>query len=347
MSERLPTDFERHGLAGEHLPVSGGNPWLLTVDLEAFSAETVSLWLPAMRHWSARARETGLRFSVFTSIEDVVSLRATCDRGAYASFAAACHELHAGGSRLHPHNHCLFDPLTAVRASDAEGIPRSVDGYPHFPSMVYDVARRHGVPIASWLPVVVSAYSDFLADCEIVRPARVAFRAGGWDYGVTRDDMADYLDGVVQAGIAYESSAWCGTDESPGTAGAVVGRNVFRIREDAVEVAPTDHVNCRLGRSLGRWSVGRLHEPGRARPGLRVTVIHFDHLFHAGRGSSTRYFAVTDERLVRVRVDRFFRTLVIARRLFGLESIEFEDLERYLPDLHAAEPERAAEPAGA
>ena len=347
MSERLPTDFERHGLAGEHLPVSEGSPWLLTVDFEAFSSERLPLWVPAMRHWSARARETGLRFSLFTSIEDVVGLRSASDRGAYASFTAACRELHDAGSRFHPHNHCLFDPDTAVRASEAEGFHDSVDGYPHFPSMVYDVARRHGVPIASWLPIVARSYADFMDDCEIGRPERVAFRAGGWDYGVTGDDMADYLDGVVQAGIAYDSSALCGTDESPGTTSTALGRNVFRIRGGAVEVAPTDHVNCGLVLSIGRWGAGRIHEPGRVRPGVRVTVIHIDHLFHAGRGASTRYFAVTDERVVRARIDRFFRALMVARRLYGLESVEFEDLHRHVPELANAAPERAVEPAGA
>ena len=123
-----------------------------------------------MRHWSARARETGLRFSAFTSMEDVVSLggRAT---GAPMRASRAPAELHAVGSRFHPRNHCLFDPVTAVRPSDAEGFPRSVHGYPHFPSMAHDVTRRHGVPVALWLPIVVSAYSDFLADCEIAPPA--------------------------------------------------------------------------------------------------------------------------------------------------------------------------------
>ena len=122
---------------------------------------------------------------------------------------------------------------------------------------------------------------------------------------------------------------------------------MFRIRGDVVEVAPTDHVNCRRALSIGRWGAGRIHEPGRVRPGVRVTVIHFDHLFHAGRGSSTRYFAVTDERVVRARIDRFFRSLVVARRLLGLESVEFEDLHRHVPELRAADPERAVEPARA
>ena len=347
MSDRLPTDFERHGLAGEHLPVAHGHPWLLTVDFEAFGVETLPLWLPAMRHWSARARDTGLRFSLFTSVEDLVSLKLASDPEAYASFTAACRELHEAGSRFHPHNHCLFDPDTGVRASEAEGFHDSVEGYPHFPSMVYDVARRHGVPIASWLPTVVRSYDAFLGDADLERPERVAFRAGGWDCGVTRDDMADYLDGIVQAGIAFESSAFCGTDESPGSSGAAVGRNVFRIRGDVVEVAPTDHVNCRLAASLARWGLGRFREPGRTKPGVRVTVIHIDHLFHAGRGSSTRYFAVTDERVVRRRIDRLFRVLVLARRLFGLESVEFEDIHRYVPELARAAPERAIEPARA
>jgi hypothetical protein len=332
------SDFERHGFAGEPLSVQG-RPWLLTVDFEAFDANAIGGWNAAMHLWAEEAERAGLRFSLFTSVEDVVRLKLDADAERYAEFFDACRHLDATGSRFHPHNHCLFDPETGARASEPDGFPTSVAGYPRFPSLVYDVKRRHGVAIASWLPLVVREHERFLRDAGLVRPATLAFRAGGWDYGTSAEEMGDFLEGVARAGLTYDSSARCGTGEAPGLTSMSLGRNVFRLRSGVVEVAATDHVNCGLVPSLGRWLGERLREGVLSRSVTRasavVTVLHFDHLFHAGRGSSIRYFAVTDPSTVRTRIQRLFRTLRLVGAVRSLESVTFDDLGRFVAGVDA------------
>ena len=330
MSRAELSDFERHGLAGDKLSITAGRLWLLTIDFEAFRPETIDWWARAMRSWAASARRTGLRFSFFVSIEDVVRLRLASDPGIFETFASACRELETAGSRFYPHNHCLFDPETGHRPGEASGFPTRVDGYPRFPSLVYDVRYRNATSVASWLPTVVDEHLEFLEAAGLTHNDVMAFRAGGWDYGVSIEDMRDFIDGVERSGCAYDSSALCGAvDRPPATSRLPYGRNAFQLRPQLVEVAPTDHVNCGLLPSIGRWSaklVRRQALGSTARPGVLVTVIHFDHLFHSGHGRGTRYFTTTDGRSVDRRIERFFRALVAVRRVLALKSCTFDGL---------------------
>jgi hypothetical protein len=43
--------------------------WILTLDFEAFNAQTARLWHDAMHRWAARGRDDGWKFSFFTSVE--------------------------------------------------------------------------------------------------------------------------------------------------------------------------------------------------------------------------------------------------------------------------------------
>jgi hypothetical protein len=206
--------------------------------------------------------------------------------------------------------------------------------------MYYDIAYRNGTTFREWLPTLMQAYDQFLEDARIARPPALAFRAGGWDYGSTKADVSDYLTALVAGGFSYESGAVAGIRGTRSwRIGAPFGSNTFKLVPPLIEVAPTDSMNC--GATIGSipyfgWFWRILRQPKLWRPppgpGVLVTVLHFDELFHAGRGSSTRKFAIKDGREVARRIDAFFRRIHAARRLLRLEPGAFADLPQILRD---------------
>lgn len=332
----MEDDFARFGFRGPNVSATR-RAWILTVDFEAFTAKTAPLWHEAMHHWAARCRDDGWKFSFFTSVEHVVRLRAESS-GLYDEFLEAAGELHRAGVEYHPHNHCLFDPSTGDRATPKAERERPVHGYPKRPSMYYDIAYRNGTTFREWLPTLTRAYDGFLKDAEIARPGALAFRAGGWDYGSTKADVTDYLEGLVAEGFAFESGAVSGIRGTRSwRLGAPFGSNTFELVPPLVEVAPTDVMNC--GARAGSipyfgWLTRILRQPRLWAPpfgpGVLVTVLHFDELFHSGHGSSTRKFAVQDRREVAGRIDALFRRIRAARRLFRLDPCTFAELPRVL-----------------
>jgi hypothetical protein len=329
-------DFTRFGFRGREVSATR-RAWILTLDFEAFSAQTASLWSEAMRRWAARSREDGWKFCFFTSVEHVVRLRAESG-DLYSEFLAAAAELHRAGVEFHPHNHCLFDPVTGARMTSRAERERPVQDYPKRPSMYYDVAYRNGKTFHEWLPILTRAYEQFLREASIPRPDALAFRAGGWDYGSTNADVEDYLTGLVAEGFAFESGLVSGIRGTRNwRIGAPFGSNTFQLLPSLIEVAPTDVMNCAA--SVGSipyfgWLTRILRQPRLwtrpSRHGILVTVLHFDELFHSGRGSATRRFAIEDRREVARRIDRFFQRIHTARRLLRLEPMTFGGLPSIL-----------------
>ena len=341
----MEDDFAKFGFRGSDVSASR-RVWILTLDFEAFTAKTAPLWHEAMHRWAARCRDDGWKFSFFTSVEHVVRLR-TASSSLYGEFLEAALELHRAGVEYHPHNHCLFDPSTGERATPKAERERKVPGYPKLPSMYYDIAYRNGKNFREWLPILTRAYEEFLQDAGIAPPGALAFRAGGWDYGSTMADVSDYLEGLVAEGFSFESGAVSGIRGTGNwRLGAPFGSNTFKLVPPLVEVAPTDVMNC--GARAGSipyfgWVTRILRQPRLWMPpfgpGVLVTVLHFDELFHRGRGSSTRKFAVEDRREVARRIDAFFNRISAARRLFRLDACTFSDLPWILED--TAPPSRA------
>jgi hypothetical protein len=290
-----------------------------------------------MRRWAARCRTDGWKFSFFTSVEHVVRLRAASP-SLYDEFLEVVLELHRAGVEYHPHNHCLFDTATGHRATPKEERERKVRGYPKRPSMYYDVVYRNGKTFKEWLPALMQAYDEFLQKAKIARPRSLAFRAGGWDYGSTKADVSDYLQGLVAEGFVFESGAVSGVRGTRSwRIGAPFGSNTFALLPALMEVAPTDSMNCgataasipyygwlsRIARQPRLWTPP-------FRPGVLVTVLHFDELFHAGHGRSTRKFVVQDQREVARRIDAFFKRIHATRRLLQLDPYTFGELPQVL-----------------
>jgi hypothetical protein len=334
----LEDDFARFGFRGASISATR-RAWLLTLDFEAFTAQAAPLWHEAMHRWAACCRADGWKFSFFTSVEHVVRLRAESS-SLYDEFLEAVRELHRAGVEYHPHNHCLFDPSTGQRATPKEERDRGVPGYPKRPSMYYDIAYRHGKTFREWLPTLTRAYDEFLQEAKIARPSALAFRAGGWDYGSTKSDVSDYLQGLVAGGFAFESGAVSGVRGTRNwRIGAPFGSNTFKLVPPLVEVAPTDSMNC--GATIGSipyfgWISRILRQPRLwappFRPGVLVTVLHFDELFHTGHGRSTRKFAVEDGRRVARRIEAFFKRIHAARQALQLEPCAFAELSQVLQD---------------
>jgi hypothetical protein len=204
--------------------------------------------------------------------------------------------------------------------------------------MYYDIAYRNGMTFREWLPKLMGAFDEFLQEARITRPVDLAFRAGGWDYGSTKDDVSDYLEGLVAGGFAFESGAVAGVRGTrTWRIGAPFGSNTFNLAPPLVEVAPTDSMNC--GATVGSipyygW-ISRILRQARLwspplRPGVLVTVLHFDELFHLGHGDSTRKFAVVDPAEVARRIDAFFKRIHTVRGLLRLEPCWFADLPQIL-----------------
>jgi hypothetical protein len=332
----LDDDFSRFGFRGSNVSATR-RAWILTLDFEAFTAKSAPLWLEAMQRWAFRCRADGWKFSFFTSVEHVVRLRAASS-GLYEEFLEAVGELHRAGVEYHPHNHCLFDPATGQRATPKEERERKVDGYPKRPSMYYDIAYRNGKTFQEWVPTLVGAYNEFLLEAEVTRPSALAFRAGGWDYGASKADVRDYLQGLVASGFAFESGAVSGVRGTRSwRIGAPFGSNTFELVPPLIEIAPTESMNC--GAETGSipyfgWTSRIFRQPRLWTPpfgpGVLVTVLHFDELFHTGRGPATRKFAVKDRGEVARRIDGFFKRINAARRLLQIDSCAFADLPAIL-----------------
>lgn len=329
---KTTTDFERFGFAcGGLIPAHRG--WLLTIDFEAFRPHAIAPWVAAMRHWAEASRRGGWQFSYFIAAEDVVRLRVE-DNDGYHMFLEAVRDLDEAGARFYPHNHCVFDPVTGKRPQN-HGVSAPIDGYPKRRSLFYDVVYENKLEFRMWCRTIVEAYDAFLSDAGISRPRELAFRAGGWDYGATEEDVAQYLEGLADIGVKFDSSGSSGVFGTRSwQTGAPFGRNTFRLVRSLIEVAPCDFADCGapVASSLFAGWIARLllrtpiWMPSLRRPGVLVTVLHFDHLFHEGGGDSRQLFSLQDDEEVAKRIDRFFACLSHIRRISGLTALTFDEL---------------------
>jgi hypothetical protein len=324
----LPTDFEQHGLVERWLRTDD-RAWLLTIDFEAFTPEALVAWLDAMQVWARLSAEGRWRFSIFLAVEDVVRLRAASE-SLYDGFLRAAKALSDAGTTFHPHNHGVFDSKTGLLAAVR---PQHIPGYRKRASFAYDVVHRHRVELADWVAQVVDHYDEFLVDARIPRPRRLAFRAGGWDYGDTAETSRAYIRALEQSSFSIDSSASSGVFGTKSwRVGAPFGSNIFALSSSLVELAPCWSMNCGVGVATrqGVAAVARLlRQPGlwltRTAPGAFVTVLHFDHLFCpdgqcSGNGLASRG-------TVEKRVNRFFELIAVLRGRLKLESTSLEDLE--------------------
>ena len=330
MSRAARTDFEEYGLGRGPFPVSG-RLLLLTVDFEAFAPEMLPLWLDAMHYWAACATRRGLRFSFFLSVEDAIRIRAT-GQEEYRQLLAAMRALDDAGTLFYAHNHFLFDAETGQkRPLDREPAEPS-RGYGKRKSVFYDVCRRHRSDWATWMNTVRGTFERVRTDAGCRKPTFSVFRAGGWDYGESRADLTQYIEGLAAAGFHGDSSACCGRFGTPGwRVGADYGRNVFWLDGRLVEIAPSWSVDMSVRPSSPScfWnllSLGRQSRLWAGQSGVCVVVLHFDHLFN---GCSTGLMESPDSRdiqLVRVRVRRLFRLLRLLQSLLRFKNGTFESL---------------------
>ncbi len=328
---RLTTDFEEYGYSRGPVPVRG-RYWLLTVDFEAFTnPDNIASWMAAMRHWAAQAKNYGLRFSFFMSVEDVVILKVNSPTE-YGDFLECVDLLYQSGTRFHPHNHGVFDPESGAGFADTDS--ERPEGYTKRISMFHRAHYQHGVDFGSWMGTVKAGYESFLADAGVPPPHMLAFRAGGWDYGSTSEDLRIYLDALSEAGYKVDSSACSGAFGTPSwRMGADYQSNVFLLDSNLIEVAPNSALDC-----------GQLppeapspFETNQSGPGVYVHVLHFDHLFHELDAGSYRYFAVTDPEAIKRRIDQFFEKMGIWRSSPLLQSATFDDIEFVMPESVSSE----------
>jgi hypothetical protein len=322
------TDFEVFGLDSGPLD-AGSRSMVLTVDFEAFDAATVPLWASAMAHWVQRAAGAGLRFTYFVSVEDVVRVRDEDVRG-YQVLVDGLRALEGAGGSLHPHNHRVFDRDSGRTMTPRGAAPHRIDGYPRRASVFYDVVYRHRRDWGAWMSELREVYEAVLADAGIAVPDRLAFRPGGWDHGVTRDDLEQYLEGLRGAGYRIDSSATSGVFGTPSwRVGAPAGSNLYGLSPDLVEIAPCASLDCGAA-PLAQPTLSFLRSVARQgalwRPPLGgvafVVVLHFDHLFHR----AGHQFAVRDERRIRRRIDGWMRRLALLRELLRLESVLLDEV---------------------
>jgi hypothetical protein len=324
----LRTDFEECGLARGAL-APAGRALLLTVDCEAFRPEMASLWLDAMHRWADAARRHRLRFAFFLAVEDVVRLR-RASAALYDDFLAAGAALAEADTAFHAHNHGAFD-LETGRLLDAGTTVAARPGYRKRPSLFHSVVHSRRMDLGHWL-ATVRRLGDQLAK-DMGRPPSLptAFRAGGWDYGSSREDLGLYLGALRRAGYAIDSSACTGAYGTRSwRLGAPFGRNTFRCAEGLVEVAPCWALDCgaEAGRlppllDLIRRAGRRLWTGGR---GVLVCVLHFDHLFHAGVGDGRRCFVVAEPQRIVRRIEATFTLLRRLQRLLHLELTSYHEL---------------------
>ena len=332
----MTTDFEEYGYGRGPLAVHG-RYWLLTVDFEAFTNPgNIASWLAAMRYWAIQAKDHGFRFCFFMSIEDVVILKVNSP-AAYGDFLECVHLLHESGSRFYPHNHGVFDPESGAGFADTESEPPK--GYTKRISMFHRAHYQHKMDFGAWMGTVKACYEAFLCDAGVALPDMLAFRAGGWDYGSSSDDLRTYLAALSHAGYRIDSSACSGAfGTETWRMGSDYRSNVFLLDPNLVEVAPNVAIDC--GQLEHVPSSSHLPDffqeldrsPSMSWSGVYVHVLHFDHLFHELDSGAYRYFAVTDPEEIKERIDQFFRTILFWRRSVPLTSATFDDIEFVKPE---------------
>ncbi len=323
------TDIEDCGLVRDNSRIEGRH-LIITNDFEAFRADSMPLWRPAMKHWAVCSQKFRLPTSFFVALEDAAAL-SHCDGAGYAALIDGLRDLVGSGAELHPHNHFLFDPLTGVRPT-SENEPVLPDGYTKRLSMFFDVVHRHGLPIGPWLETLREIHAKLMSDVGRASPRRLAFRAGGWDYGSSCDELSAYVEGLARAGFAVDSSACRGRFGTTNwLAETPFGSNVFRLKSGVLEIGPSLHLNC------GRDSTWRLlvdlglalrRHPGllRRQDGALVVVLHFDHLFHEyGPRGAQENFVVKDFNVVRGRIDCIFQALQRLKLMLGLKATTFSE----------------------
>jgi hypothetical protein len=324
------TDLEEYGLGRGRIAI-GGRRLLVTVDFDGFTPENGPSWCQAMRLWAERLRRSPWKPALFVALENVVRLQRG-NGAAHAEFLAALRELARAGAALYPHNHGAFDPDTGRPLSPGGDQSPAPGEYRKRPSMYYDVVHRNGLPIAAWLGVLRGLYEELLRGVACPRPRMLAFRAGGWDTGGSRNDLERYLNGLTASGFAVDSSASRGVFGTPSwRIGAPFGANVFRCGEGLIEVAPCWAVEWILDPlAPATWAaLSQLREHGRLWTGGRgvfVVVLHFDHLFHRRAGDGYDAFAVRDRSAVARRIGRMFGLMAALQRCLRLRPVGLDEL---------------------
>lgn len=300
---------------------------LLTIDFEGFNHEnSLDLWLTALKRWALRSTERGWSFSIFIALEDVVQLRFQRPNR-YREFLEGLRILDRGGAAFFPHNHGVFDSRTGEQA---ESRPQRVPNYPKRASFFYDVVRRHRIDLREWLGELLAHYDQFLEEARIQRPERMAFRAGGWDHGATREENSLYIDAVCDAEFAYDSSV---TGGNFGTKefriGAPFRSNTFVLTPTLTEVAPCWSYDCgadwvslaSLSATRGLLAQSQVWS-NRKRTGAFVVVLHFDHLLRQrGRDGGLSLSTINQ------RIDRFFSVMSRVKKLLRFsEALTFDQL---------------------
>ena len=324
------TDFESCGLSSGCQPIHK-RLILLTVDFEAFRSETMPIWIEAMHRWANHATRTGLRFSFFLSVEDAIRLRAAAP-SIYEDFLSAIRDLERTGSRFYPHNHFVYETTTGEKTVHSRETGKPPVHYAKRKSLFWDVVHRHRLPLGAWLATVRTTYETILADAHCAVPTPVVFRAGGWDYGGSCHDLQLYVEALGAARLFVDSSACRGTFGTPTwRVGAEFGKNVFRLQDNILEVAPTWSVDVStpplsLEQLRTLLSLG-IHQGLLAgRSGVEVAVLHFDHLFRRWSGGAVGASDVDDPRTVDTRIRRAFRLFTALCSVFRYRCATYEDV---------------------
>jgi hypothetical protein len=328
--QRGVSHFHEAGLVRGYVPISD-RQLVLTVDLEAFDANRIDTWCQAMSEWGHQAGVAGLRFSHFVSMEHVARLR-TRHPEAHAQFVSSLRSLVAGGSKVYPHNHCVFDPCTGEYPGESSGWPQQVAGYRPRSSMFYDVVRRHNLNLAAWLVVVTAEYNRLLSAAELPAPSTRAFRPGGWDHGSTVAEIQTYVSALRACGYRVDSSDASGTfGNRTWRLGAPFGKNVYRLPGDLIELAPSWSLTCGQPFASPRGLaslISLMTQPGiwgRRLPGITVGVLHFDHLFHSSWNRSG-LFSVQSASVIAGRIKRLMKGLAILQARLELNAATVDDV---------------------
>lgn len=330
MTRRPCTDFEACGLSPgpHHL---SGRFLVLTVDCEAFNRPVLPLWVEAMRLWAMHAKRSGLRSCFFLSVEDMVKLRLT-DQDAHGDFLKAMRALDDTGSLFYPHNHYVFDPTSGERFALTHEPQRPAESYGKRPSVFWDAVHRHQLDLGSWLTTVREVYETALSEAACQRPSLPVFRAGGWDYGDSCQDLRQYIQALYNAGFRADSSACRGIFGTPTwRIGSEFGFNIFWLDGGLLEIAPTWSLDMSiprpslpyLGNLLSLWRQPQLWM---GHSGAFVAVLHFDHLFRQWLNGVATDFAVADGEIIEERIDHTFRLIGFLQSMLRLECVTFDDL---------------------
>ena len=315
----VATDFHRTGISTDDVVIRGRS-WVFTIDFEAFDPTQIDIWVKAMDHWSDITLRGGWKSSIFIALEDVIRLKAERPE-AYPRFLEATRRMASAGATFYPHNHGVFDESTGLQA---EHRPQRIPNYPKRASMFFDVVHRHGLDIREWMGRIASHFDDFLIGAGLPRPTQPAFRAGGWDHGVTANDLKAFVEGLAAAGFAWDSSASSGIYGTRSwRIGAPYGHNVFGLDPTVVEAACCWSVDG-LGR-LGQprtvkalVGLARQSRLWRHHPGVFVTVLHFENLVRPNRA--------TNMPEITRRIESLFSKLNIVRSALRIQSTNFDDI---------------------